>query len=83
MCKYKDIFGKPGTGIHKLRFFNIALIDFVFTILAAFIFSKFITVSKNPYINVFIFSSLLFLFGILLHRFFCVRTTVDKFLFPT
>lgn len=82
MCKYKDLFGKPGTGIHKIRLFNISLIDFFFTLFAAFLFSKFITISKNPRINVLIHSLFLFLLGILVHRLFCVRTTFDKFLFP-
>ena len=35
MCKYKDIFGKPKTGVHKIRLFNIAFIDFIFTLLGA------------------------------------------------
>ena len=34
-CKYKDIFGKPKTGLHSYRIFNIAVVDFLLTILLA------------------------------------------------
>ena len=33
--EYKDIFGKPNTGVHKHRFLGLALIDLLFTILAS------------------------------------------------
>lgn len=32
LTKYADIFGKPETGVHKFRLFNIALIDLFLTI---------------------------------------------------
>jgi len=75
LCKYKDILGKPNEGIHKYRIFNIAIVDVLLTIFIAFIISFF---SK---INFFIILILLFISGIILHRIFCVRTTVDKLLF--
>lgn len=75
LCKYKDILGKPNEGFHKYRIFNIAIVDVLLTIFAAFIISFF---SK---INFFIILILLFIAGIILHRIFCVRTTVDKLLF--
>jgi hypothetical protein len=39
LCKYKNMFGEPGTGAHSYRFFNIAVVDVVLTILAAFLLS--------------------------------------------
>lgn len=75
LCKYKDALGKPNEGIHKYRIFNIAIVDVLLTIFVAFIISFF---SK---INFFIILILLFIAGIILHRIFCVRTTVDKLLF--
>jgi len=75
LCKYKDILGKPNEGIHKYRIFNIAIFDVLLTIFVAFIISFF---SK---INFFIILILLFIAGIILHRIFCVRTTVDKLIF--
>ena len=76
LCQYKDILGKPGQGIHSYRIFNIAYIDVLFTIIGAYIIYLFL-----PKINYFIILILLFLLGIILHKIFCVRTTIDKFLF--
>ena len=36
LCKYKDIFGKVGKGIHSFRICNIAVVDVLLTILAAY-----------------------------------------------
>jgi len=74
--KYKDVFGKPNTGIHKYRFLNVAIADVLLTILAAYGISRFF---NSPFL---ITLGLLFLLGIILHRMFSVRTTVDKLLFP-
>lgn len=75
LCKYKDALGKPKTGIHSYRIFNIAIADVIMTIIAALIISYFFK------FNFWITLIVLFLLGILLHRIFCVRTTVDKMLF--
>jgi hypothetical protein len=74
-CKYKDLFGKPGKGVHSYRIFNIAIVDVLLTILGAFIISYFMKFNFATTLLV------LFLLGIILHRLFCVRTTVDKLLF--
>lgn len=75
LCKYKDIFGKPNEGVHSIRVFDIAVIDVISTMVVAFLFSY--------YFKWYFLYSLLgfFLLGILCHRVFCVRTTVDKLLF--
>jgi len=75
-CKYKDLFGKVNSGIHSYRIFNIAIMDVIFTFLGAFIIHLFI-----PKYNYFIILLLLFILGIILHRIFCVRTTIDKLIF--
>jgi hypothetical protein len=72
LCPYSNIFGRPGEGVHKYRVFNIAIVDTVMTIVAAFLISR-----KHFWMVL----ALLFLLGIILHRLFCVRTTVDRFLF--
>jgi hypothetical protein len=75
LCKYSEIFGKVGKGIHSIRFMGIAIVDVILTIIASYIFSYFFNIN-------FIYVLLsLFILGIFLHRIFCVRTTVDKFLF--
>jgi hypothetical protein len=76
LCQYKDIFGKVGEGIHSYRFFNIAIADVLLTILAAFIIHLIVPKYKFTIILL-----LLFILGIILHRVFCVRTTIDKLLF--
>lgn len=76
LCKYKNIFGAPNTGIHSYRLFGFAIVDVVGTIVIAAIISYF---TKFSFTYTVIFA---FLTGIILHRLFCVRTTVDKILFP-
>lgn len=76
LCKYKDILGKPETGAHSYRIFNIAVIDVLLTILGSWLIAK--------WMNWTFWKTLfgLFLLGIIMHRLFCVRTTIDKLLFP-
>ena len=76
LCKYKNMLGEPNKGIHSYRLFGLAIVDVIMTVLAAALISYF---RKQPFIRVLL---LLFLLGIVLHRFFCVRTTIDKLLFP-
>lgn len=76
LCKYKNMFGEPKTGAHSYRFFNIAVVDVVLTILAAYF------LSWMTKISFFRCAVVLFILGIIAHRAFCVRTTVDKLLFP-
>lgn len=76
LCKYKDMFGKPKVGVHSYRFFNLAITDVSMTITAALLLANFF--NWNPWITV----AGIFLLGIVVHRMFCVRTTVDKYLFP-
>jgi hypothetical protein len=76
LCQYKDIFGKPCTGAHSYRILNIAIIDVIFTIIFAWLIAK--------WMNWNFWKTLLglFLLGIIMHRLFCVRTTIDKIIFP-
>ena len=75
LCKYKDFFGKPGEGAHSYRIFNIAYIDVIFTVIMAWAISKLFAVSFGYTLVV------VFLLGIVMHRAFCVRTTIDKVIF--
>ena len=76
LCKYKDMFGKPNEGVHRYRIFNIAVVDVVSTIVVAFLISYFFEYTFWKTLII------LFLLGIFFHRIFCVRTTIDKLLFP-
>ena len=84
LCKYKNVFGEPNTGIHSIRIFNIAIFDVLATILVGIVLHKIIIVDllkMNDKIKLWMVLVVLFALGILLHKAFCVKTTVDKFLF--
>jgi hypothetical protein len=75
LCKYKNALGEPNKGIHSYRLFGIAIADVIMTILVAYLISYFFNIS-------FTYTAIiLFILGIILHRLFCVRTTVDKTVF--
>lgn len=75
LCQYKHIFGKEGEGVHSIRLFDIAIVDYFMTYLAAYIISRYYNIS-------FIKTSIvLFLVAILVHRIFCVNTTFNKVIF--
>ena len=76
LCKYKNMLGVPGKGIHSYRVGGIAIADVIMTIIGAIIISY---LSGWNFIYTLIG---LFILGIILHRLFCVRTTIDKLLFP-
>jgi len=72
LCKHKDIFGKPKEGPHSYRIFNIAIIDTVLTILLGYFISKYFK------LNLFYVLIILFILGIIVHKMFCVETTLTK-----
>ena len=76
-CKYKDFLGKPGEGLRRYRFLNLSLVDVFATLVLAWILQRYYFIYTH-YLNVLLFT---FIVGILLHRLFCVKTTIDKFLF--
>lgn len=75
LCSYKDIFGKPNTGIHSYRIFGIAAFDMLLTLLVSLLISYYLKISfvKTTFA--------LLIIGILMHRIFCVKTSIDKLLF--
>jgi hypothetical protein len=77
LCKYKNLFGIPGEGIHAFKVFGISVWDTLITIACALIIAW---VAGWCYWKTIIG---VFLLGIAVHRLFCVRTAVDKMLFPS
>ena len=73
LCKYKDIFGKPKEGVHSYRLLNIAIIDTILTIIIGYLISKYFKI-KFIYILI-----ILFILSIIVHKIFCVETTLTKF----
>lgn len=76
LCKYKNLLGEPGKGLHSFRFMGFAIFDVLATLLGA------IGISYWTKISAYIVVPSVFLLGIVVHHMFCVRTTVDKWLFP-
>jgi len=77
LCKYKNALGEPKKGIHSYRLFGVSIADVIMTLIGALILSYLFNCS-------FLYTAIgLFILGIILHRLFCVRTTVDKLLFPS
>jgi hypothetical protein len=78
---FAEIFGKPGEGSHASRLWlgniDLAFVDVAATIAMAFVISFF---SGFSFLMIL---ACLFIAGIALHRFFNVRTTIDKILFSS
>ena len=72
--QFKDVFGIPGQGVHRYRFLNAAIFDYLSTIVLSIIFSK---VTKIPLV---LSTILMFIIGIILHVLFGVNTETVKFL---
>ena len=77
LCPWKNILGEPGKGIHSIRFFNIAIVDLLLTFVLAFFINNLIGGNTKMYFVVLLFC---FTFGIILHKLFCVDTTIGKLL---
>lgn len=74
LCKYKYALGVPGQGVHS-HIFGVAIVDCIMTIIGGALLAY---LFKWSYFwTIFI----LFILGIVLHRVFCVKTTLDKVLF--
>ena len=80
LCKYRDALGVPGKGAHSYRLFGVAIVDVVLTVIAAWLIKWLIDWAWKP-VNFWYVLGGLFVAGIVLHRLFCVRTTVDRLLF--
>jgi len=76
LCPYKDILGVPGKGAHSVRFLGVAIVDVAMTVIGAFLLAYWMKW------NVWYTIAGMFVLGVLAHRAFCVRTTVDRLLFP-
>jgi len=76
-CKYSNLFGEVGKGAHSIRIFDIAIVDVILTVVGAYLIS--LKIKKYSFTVILVS---LFILGIIMHRLFCVRTTIDKLLFP-
>ncbi len=77
LCRYKNIFGRPGEGVHSFRICNIAVVDVIFT----FILAKVLQLYFLRGYDYWLILLSCFILGVIFHRMFCVKTPIDKFLF--
>jgi hypothetical protein len=64
LCKYKNILGTPGKGIHSYRLFGVAIADVILTVLLALIITY---LTGKSFMVVLI---IVLLLGIILHKLF-------------
>ena len=81
LCKYKNILGEPNKGFHSIRICNISVSDVIGTIIGSILIHYLLLKFFNYNIDLYIILIVCFSLGIILHRLFCVRTTIDKLLF--
>lgn len=72
--KFRNIFGKENAGVHSVRFMNVAIIDYLMTIILAF----FITYTTSFPIELSTIAC--FITAIIMHTLFGVKTTTTTFL---
>lgn len=71
-CQYRELLGRPREGFHAYRLYDFAIVDVILTFLGAWVISYFTEWSYYYTLPA------LFLTGIVLHRLFCVQTTLDR-----
>ena len=78
LCPYKNLLGEPNKNdsLRKYRIFGISIMDVAVVIFVCYLISYFFKYSF------WITLVITFLLGIIVHRLFCVRTRVDRLLFP-
>lgn len=74
-CPLRDIFGKPGAGVHAPRIFGLAAVDVFGTIALALAFGHKSVIAFARALAVWMIAA------IILHRLFCVDTALNVFLF--
>lgn len=72
--KYKDLLGKPNTGIHKHRLSESPIIDNLVVIIWAILFAYYFSISIE--LSIFLWYGL----GLILHKLFCVKTRTNLIL---
>jgi fatty acid desaturase len=72
LCKYRHVFGKEREGVHAVRLLDVAVVDMLGTVLIAWLLSR-----ATGWNGWGVFAALM-LASLLLHRLFCVDTTLTK-----
>ncbi len=77
LCRYKNILGKPNEGIHSIRIFNIAVVDVILTMILAYLIVRYTNKQSKQKYNYWVVLVILFIVAYLIHRLFCVKTSVN------
>lgn len=72
MCKYAELFGKPGEGFHAPRLLGVAAYDLLGTVVVASAVAWF---GKFPLLQA---NALALALGIFFHALFCVDTALNR-----
>lgn len=80
LCQYKDVLGVPKQGFHSARLYGFARNDLLGTFGIALIIAL-IFYRQTLLKSFIIISIILFVLGIILHRLFCVNSTLNKMIF--
>ena len=75
LCKYKNIFGEPGKGSHSYRIFGMAFVDLFFTFMISLL------ISWKYKKNIILVFTLFIVLSVIVHKMFCVETTLTKLIF--
>lgn len=75
LCEYRYIFGKEKKGVHSYRFLDIAIVDTLLTFILS------LAISYYFKINLIFVFVLLIILSVVIHRIFCVDTTLTKMFF--
>lgn len=73
-CRFKNLFGFPGKGIHSIRMFDVAIVDVLLTLMVAYGISRYFRVAFP------LVAGGLLMLGVTLHWLFCVPTSVNVYL---
>jgi len=79
LCDYKDIFGKPREGAHSYRILDIAVVDFLLTIVLAYI-TTLLFKRNGKNVNFFYSLAMWLVIATFLHWLFCVDSTFVRWL---
>jgi tetrahydromethanopterin S-methyltransferase subunit C len=74
-CQFQNLLGVPSQGVHSYRLFHVAIADVLLLVL----FSLWLkNALRIKYVEALFIG---FIIGVIAHRVFCVRTTLDRALF--
>ena len=77
MCifkKYKDLFGEPGTSVHKYKIFDVIIVDNLINLILSILMKYFMNIPFELSIII------VYLLGLLFHYLFGVKTESMKYL---